>query len=301
MSYTSSLFLFRQALRFALPVFFSAAFLNFGNAVELPALNYANGGQGTPLQGQSGVRESMNEINAREKNFNAANGRARHTFILGRIPTPASAVTLTNAPDALEPSGPEFQTLNSNLNFTAANFNDCSGWPPDTMGAVGPTQFITALNGRVRSFNKTNGVKDNAIDVNTDVFFQSVMTPPTASNFTTDPRIRFDRLSGRWFIIMIDVPGGRGTVANRVMIAMSDSGTITPSTVWSFFEFPGDAVNFADYPTLGIDANALYIGANIFATKGTGSFVTTSAFVVRKSSLLSGGPIVVTTFTNLIS
>ncbi len=190
------------------------------------------------------------------------------------------------------------QTVSPTLNFTAATFYDCSGWPPDTMGAVGPTQFIIALNGRVRSFNKVTGVADSGINVGTDAFFSSVMTP--GSNFTTDPRIRYDRLSGRWFITMIDVPGQQGTQPNRVMIAMSDSGTITSSTVWSFFHFAGDATNFADYPTLGIDANALYIGANIFSVS-SGSFVNCSAYVVRKSSLLNGGPIVVTTFTGLIS
>src|SRR5437899_7354477 len=84
------------------------------------------------------------------------------------------------------------------------------------------------------------------------------------------------------------------------MIAVIDSGIIIASTVWTFFQFAGDSSNFADYPTLGIDANALYMGANIFST-GSGSFVNTSVYVVRKSSLLSGGPIVVTTFTGLIS
>ena len=134
------------------------------------------------------------------------------------------------------------------------------------------------------------------------------MTPPTANNFTSDPRIRYDRLSGRWFIIMIDVPGQRGTQPNRVMIAMSDSNTITGGTVWTFFQFQhdlvspaGDTGDFADYPTLGIDANALYIGVNVFATTGSESFVNTTVFVVRKSSLLSGGPIVVTAFRGLIT
>ena len=51
------------------------------------------------------------------------------------------------------------------------------------------------------------------------------------------------------------------------MVAMSDSGIISSGTVWSFFQFTGDTTNFADYPTLGIDANALYIGVNIFSDK----------------------------------
>ena len=287
-------------LRFVLPVFFSAAFLNSSNAVELPVLSDPTVTQGTPVQGQPGIREGMGAIAAREK-LQGTTAHIRHSYLFRHMPAPAENTGTTNAPNPPVFSGPNIQTLNSNLNFTAANFTNCSGWPPDTMGAIGPTQFIIALNGRVRSFNKTNGLQDNAIDVTTDTFFQSVKTPPIASNFTTDPRIRFDRLSGRWFITMIDVPGGKATETNRVMIAMSDSGTITSNTVWTFFEFQPDAVNFADYPTLGIDANALYIGANIYSTSGGGGLVNTSAFVVRKSSLLSGGPIVVTPFTGLIT
>src|SRR5438128_252420 len=94
-----------------------------------------------------------------------------------------------------------------------------------------------------------------------------------------------------------------GTLADA-----SDSSTITAGTVWTYFYFQqdlvspaGDTGKFADYPTLGIDANALYIGVNIFGSRGSPSaFSNTSVFVVRKSSVLSGGPIVVTAFRSLI-
>jgi hypothetical protein len=183
------------------------------------------------------------------------------------------------------------------LSFTGATLADTSAFPPDTMGAVGPTQFIVAVNGRLRSFNKTTGVADGVLNTTMDNFFDSVMTPPTNDNFTSDPRVRYDRLSGRWFVIIIDVPGQAAALANRVLIAVSDTSTITAGTVWTFFYFSPDASNFADYPTLGIDASALYIGANMFSLAGPFSY--TSAFVVRKSSLTSGGPIVWTPFSNL--
>jgi hypothetical protein len=77
------------------------------------------------------------------------------------------------------------------------------------------------------------------------------MTPPANNNFTTDPRIRYDRLSGRWFITMVDVPGLTGTLPNRVLLAVSDSGVITPSSVWSFFYFQGDSAGFSDYRPSG--------------------------------------------------
>src|SRR5439155_13242611 len=93
-----------------------------------------------------------------------------------------------------------------------------------------------------------------------------------------------------------------------VLHAVSDSSTITAGTVWTYFYFQrdlispaGDTGQFADYPTLGIDANALYIGVNIFRRRGNpAAFSNTSVFVVRKNSVLNGGPVVVTAFRSLI-
>ena len=110
---------------------------------------------------------------------------------------------------------------------------------------------------------------------------------PIISNRTSDPRIRYDRLSRRWIIIAIDIPNGAGAVENRIVMAVSDSNSISAATTWTFFYIPASLVgDFIDYPTLGIDGNALYIGANIFTTAG--GFRNTEAWVVRKS--LGPGP-----------
>ena len=89
---------------------------------------------------------------------------------------------------------------------------------------------------------RLTGTRDGVLNVDTDTFFTSVMTPPVSSNFTTDPRIRYDRLSGRWFITMIDVPGGSGTQPNRIMIAVSSGSTITSLSNFTFFQFQHDSV-----------------------------------------------------------
>src|SRR3954468_307445 len=193
-------------------------------------------------------------------------------------------------------------TVSSSFNFAGPTLNDAPAYPPDTMGDVGPTQYVVMVNGRVRSYSKATGAADGVLNADTDVFWQSVMTPQTGtvtSNFTSDPRIRYDRLSQRWVAVMIDVPNN-GDLPNRVMVAVSDAATITASTVWHFFSFQASASAFGDYPTLGIDANALYIGTNDFSTS-TGSFLNTSAFVVQKSSVLGAGPIHVTAFHNLLA
>ncbi len=187
------------------------------------------------------------------------------------------------------------------LSFTGATLSDSGFFPPDSMGAVGPTQFLMVINGRIRVFDKTTGTQ-GALDASTNTFFASVRNNATV----TDPRVRYDRLSGRWFIVMINVPTGLSN--NRVLLAVSDGATITPNTVWSFFQFQqqspapaGDSGCLADYPTLGIDANALYVGVNVFCPNNTGTltFSNTTAYVIRKTSVLGAGPLVVTAFRNL--
>lgn len=190
------------------------------------------------------------------------------------------------------------QTLGVNfLGATLSGTYPTYSFPPDVMGDVGPTQYIVAVNGRIISFNKTTGVADGAINAGMDNFFNSVRN----GTYTSDPRIRFDRQTGRWFVIIINV----ASINNRILFAVSNTGVISGSTVWTFYYLQHDLVTpagntneFADYPTLGIDANALYIGANMFSSGG--SFSNVSAWVVRKSSITGGGPIVATAFRNLL-
>src|SRR5438034_8117279 len=138
--------------------------------------------------------------------------------------------------------------------------------------------------------------------------------PVGGLNFTSDPNVRYDRLTKRWFLTIIDVPSTSpasiGDIPNRVLIAVSDAasnGVLSGGTVWTFYFIQQNTVGgipstgqFLDYPSLGVDNNALYIGGNMFGAV-SGSFAGTSAFVVRKSSILNGGPIVVTAFRGLIS
>jgi hypothetical protein len=164
--------------------------------------------------------------------------------------------------------------------------------PPDAHGGVSPTQVCIIANGRIKFRNKSSLTTD-IFSVTTDSFFGSVRN----GSGTSDPRVRYDRLSGRWFIIIINVSS-----PNRVLIAVSNSSTVTATSSFTFYQFTqdavgtpgGDAGGLFDYPSLGVDNNALYIGGNMFV----GGFVGPTVFVVRKSTLLTG-TLNVTAFRNL--
>ena len=202
----------------------------------------------------------------------------------------------SNSPSLSEPLSP--QTVGTS--FLGAQISESGFIPPDSMGAVGPTQVLVIVNGRIKVFDKAGVL--GALNVSTNTFFSSVRNGFTAS----DPHVRYDRLSGRWFLTMINAPPG--LAPNRVMIAVSSGSTITDTSSFTFFQFQHDQVggtpnadtgNFADYDTLGVDQNALYVGVNVF--NQADPFPTgTTGFVIRKTELLASA-LTVTPFRQLVT
>lgn len=266
---------------------------------------------GMTTEGVRGVAESMSAINARQAIEDARGNQSireqedqderEEKVDRSSLPqnpfAPESAAMVDGQPTALpaEKSLSEAQQTVSTT-FTGATLsgtNPTLSFPPDSMGAVGPTQYVVFVNGRLVTFNKNTGAADGVLNANPDVFFASVIT---SGSYTSDARIRYDRLSGRWFLVMIDV-----ATPNRIMFAVSDAASasaITLSTVWTKFYLTSPTGCLSDYPTLGVDANALYIGTNNFCSGGT-SFAGTDGYVVRKSSIMGAGPIVYTRFASL--
>lgn len=198
-------------------------------------------------------------------------------------------------------------------NFTGTHSDETPNiivTPPDCMGDVGPTQVCIASNNRLKWYpkptvcnaplvtqgNSSEALAGDVFDVYLEDFFASV----SGGFELTDPHVHYDRLSQRWFIVAINIASS----SNRIVIAVSNGPAITNQSSFSFYQFEhdqgagigtSDQGQFCDFPTLGVDKNALYIGGLIFdATAGT--FIGSSVYVVRKSSLVAGGPIVFTPF-----
>jgi hypothetical protein len=267
---------------------------------------------GQPWTGAMGVRETVVEIMNRGAPLQEADAPPSAGVILKpemEIPWRRTRPSDPNAPqtsrwpigDAQTAEGqaaaghggaPQMpQTVGES--FLALTFGQ-SGFviPPDTIADVGPAQILAVTNGRIRVFDKTGAI--GGLNTTLNLFFQSVRGGITVG----DPRIRYDRSDNRWFVTAITLAFG-----NRVVIAVSDGPTITSQSSFTFYFFehdtvspPGDTNRLFDYASLGVDINALYIGGNIFSST---SYFGTSGHVVRKSSVLSGGPIVVTAFRQM--
>jgi hypothetical protein len=146
-------------------------------------------------------------------------------------------------------------------NFTASTFNvDSSSVPPDPNGAAGPLHFVELINGRFSVFNKSNGSK---VQTMSDLTFwsQAGVTIPSGWD-VTDPRIIYDPVSQRWFASQVDFNLNVNT--NRFLLAVST--TADPTGSWKGVAIPSDpgGNNFADFPTLGLDSQGVYLSGDMF-------------------------------------
>lgn len=260
----------------------------------------AQGVSGVPGTVQ-GITVTLSELRSRAAQPKFATPRQaspRRTFngsaVPVRVPASVPSVAPSAAPVAQSADGKNLpQTLADEI--LGLQITDTAGFvPPDTMGAVGPTQFLFSVNDHLRAYNK-NSPHTQIWDVDEVVFWGNVGTASTTG--VSDTHVRYDRLSQRWFITEIDlgtadVSGNLGD--NHILLAVSSSADLSTAT-WTQFAIPTtngthDSGCFADYDTPGIDQNGIYIGENMFqginACAGT-NYLHTNLYVIQKSSALT--------------
>ncbi len=176
----------------------------------------------------------------------------------------------------------------SRLNLAGGGSN--SGFiPPDTMADVGPNHIVEMINGNFEILNKTTGASIQTMSL--DAFWTNIAGLGVANSVRFDPRIIYDPPSGRWFALSIDRAvdadmNGTNEVANNFFIARSD--TSDPTGDWDGVTFSGDSVGaleFHDYPTLGIDADGFYSCTQDFPAPNN-----ESCYSIPKADLLLAAP-----------
>jgi hypothetical protein len=183
-------------------------------------------------------------------------------------------------------------------NFAGSDNSQTHITPADGNGAIGPNSFVEFINGAFAVYNKTNGVRMLRI---TDTKFWSNGGPGgngdglnfAPSDAVSDPRVIFDPASQRWFASQVDYDGSLPDPtyeSSYYLLAVSD--TADPAGAWHVFAFLSDpdTGNFADFPTLGVDAGAVYLAGDMFY--GGNSLAGSSLTILPKADLLANPPVI---------
>lgn len=169
-------------------------------------------------------------------------------------------------------------------NFTSSRSDQTTLNPPDTMGAVGAEHVVELINGRFAVYDKSEG--SLLVGESLDQFWTDAGVPPT--DYAFDPRVLYDPHSERWFAVSVD----NKATQNHLLFAVSSSAD--PTAPWSGFKIdsdPGDGAQWADFPTLGINRDGLFVVADMINI-GSDSKSSVNTVVFPKTDLLLDVPTV---------
>lgn len=158
-----------------------------------------------------------------------------------------------------------------------------TGWlPPDCTMAVGPSHVLASVNSSVAIYDKTG---TSLMQRTLTQWFANVAQGLTIF----DPKALYDQHAGRWVLMAVAV----GSNPNVSLHLVSISATANPMGAWRNYRFDASkngstaTNNWADFPNIGVDNQALYITSNMFAFGG--GFQHVKIRVIPKAGPYSGG------------
>jgi hypothetical protein len=172
-----------------------------------------------------------------------------------------------------------------------------TGWrPSDTSIAVGQSNVLLGVNTDLAGYSKGGALQfrwNNMITL-----FKNVL-PSGASIF--DPALFYDHYAHRYVVIV--AARRQSPAGSWVLIGVSQTenpgGTYW---IWSLDELldgSNQTNNWADYPKVGFDTQAVYISTNQFQIGGTGGFQYAKIRILNKQELYSGAALHWYDFWNL--
>jgi hypothetical protein len=177
------------------------------------------------------------------------------------------------APNASATIAPGSITASSSSSFQGLKRSESGGWvPPDTQIGVGPNHVFEAVNLEGRIWSKTDGTVVSTFNLNS--FFNT-------SAQLSDPKIRYDWNSQRWFIAVISYNNSFTNGAWRLAV----SRTSDPTGLYALYT-ASTSRSAPDFPALGINDDKVVLTANAF--RGN-NFLGTEFIVINKANLVAGG------------
>jgi len=184
---------------------------------------------------------------------------------------------------AADASAPPTGTSTPVSNYPGLSQNGFIPW--DCTLAVGPNHVVASLNSTIGVFDKNSGA--SVTQRTLSAWFANVIT--NAKIF--DPKVLYDQHAGRWILLAVSLQQN----PDRSRFLISISKTSDPSAGWKNYSL--DAAldgtkatkNWADYPCLGVDSQAIYVTANMFPFDPNGVFQYAKVRVIPKAGPYAGG------------
>ena len=157
----------------------------------------------------------------------------------------------------------------------------CGGCiPPDTNGAVGPTQYVQMVNSAMSVYDKSGTRLLGPIAINA---LWSGLPGACKDNNNGDPVVIYDQLADRWMVSQFAVPTGN----YHECIAISK--TADAAGAYYVYDFPLSTTKFEDYPHFGLWPDAYYMSTHEFNVAGT-AYLGAGAFAFERTKMLAGLP-----------
>jgi hypothetical protein len=198
----------------------------------------------------------------------------------GQAPSVSAAATATTSPLLENFNG--VSSRDSAVTNFGAEFE-----PPDQGLCVGNGFVLEPVNSAYRVYRTDGSTVVGPFNVN-DIFNVG------AEEFTSDPRCYYDATTNTWFATILFI--NSSSTVSKVLVAVSRTGD--PTKLWGEYQIdttdngakgepkdPGCPC-LGDQPTLGIDANNLYITTNEFSLLGP-EFNGAQIYAIAKSDLVA--------------
>jgi hypothetical protein len=185
----------------------------------------------------------------------------------------------TPGPSTLASGSPS--TVVASSGFVGLRRSESGGWiPPDTQIAVSGAYIFEAVNLEGRIWDKASGLVIKT-------FTLGSLFGLSGSNLS-DPKIRFDAVTGRWFVAIISYnnPFTAGAWNLAVSTTSDPTGTFKVYAISTSKSAP-------DFPALAINDDKVVLTANAFRAN---SFLGTEFVVINKAQLAAGVNAAVTYF-----
>ena len=200
--------------------------------------------------------------------------------------------SLPPAAAALAPGSEPVAAPAASANFAGIA---ATGWlPPDCTMAVGPQHVLASVNSSAAFYSKAGGAA--LMQKTLTQWFANVVQGLTIF----DPKALYDQHAGRWVLLAVAV---QNAAPKKSLYLLSISNTSNPLGRWRNYALnamvDGTTAtnNWADFPALGVDNQALYVTSNQFVFGGT--FQYAKIRVIPKAGPYSGGAAPFFDFVNM--